>query len=67
MFEQLLLNKNKIATIWHDVYYVKFAPKLWHLNEALVLRLGFPSSEPSSIHGSGEKPWSSPHLSLTSQ
>jgi hypothetical protein len=31
MFEQLLPNKNKIATVWRDIYYTKFTPKLWYL------------------------------------
>jgi hypothetical protein len=34
MFGQLLPNKNKIATVWHDVYYTKFASKVWYLNKA---------------------------------
>jgi hypothetical protein len=35
MFGQLLPNKNKIATVGHDVYYAKFASKVWYLNMAL--------------------------------
>jgi hypothetical protein len=34
MFEQLLSNKNKICTVWRDIYYTKFTPKLWYLNQA---------------------------------
>jgi hypothetical protein len=35
MFGQLLPNKNKIVIVWRDVYYAKFAFKVWYLNQAL--------------------------------
>jgi hypothetical protein len=36
MFGQLLPNKNKIATMWYDIYYAKFGYQLWYLNKAGV-------------------------------
>jgi hypothetical protein len=36
MFGQLLLNKNKIAIVWHNTYYVNFASKVWNLNKAMA-------------------------------
>jgi hypothetical protein len=35
MFGQLLLNKNKITTVWRDIYYIKFASKFWNLHMPL--------------------------------
>jgi hypothetical protein len=37
MFGQLLPNKNKIATVWRDTYYVDLGSKLCHPNKAVVL------------------------------
>jgi hypothetical protein len=36
MFEQLLINKNKIATVLHSNYYAELVHQLWHLNEAYI-------------------------------
>jgi hypothetical protein len=40
MFGQLLPNKNKITIVWRDVYYGKFAFKIWYLNMTLVYNSG---------------------------
>jgi hypothetical protein len=34
MFGQLLLNKNKIATVWRVIYYADLGSKLCDLNKA---------------------------------
>jgi hypothetical protein len=49
MFEQLLPNKNKIATVWRDTYYAKFGFKIWNLNVALI-KWGMPVYESSDGH-----------------
>jgi hypothetical protein len=38
MFGQLLPNKNKIATVWRDIYYAKFASQIWDLNRQPLFR-----------------------------
>jgi hypothetical protein len=45
MFGQLLSNKNKIATVCRDTYYVEFGSKIWNLNEAHVTRCNGPRNE----------------------
>jgi hypothetical protein len=39
MFGQLLLNKNKIATVWRDTYYAKFGSKIWNLKLSALMDL----------------------------
>jgi hypothetical protein len=38
MFGQLLPNKNKIATVWRDVYYAKLVSQILYLNMAQVIK-----------------------------
>jgi hypothetical protein len=36
MFGQLLPNKNKIATVWRDIYYADLGSKLCDPNQAFI-------------------------------